>query len=254
MPAADLALGALAVLLGAMAQSATGFGMSAVAAPALFAIMVPAEAVTALAALGVLVSLLTLFTERRARHVLWTELRPALGAGVVGVVLGALLLRSLPKGMLQVLVGVAVIASAVVQARRPSPSGAPTPRLPARGRGGGYSVGLLSGGLTTSTNLNGPPLVAWLLALGAGPHELRDTVTAGLLLLNLAALPALAALGLLGGGAAFGRALVVLLLMAGLGQRLGKWVFERTDTARYERMLLAGLVAAGLASIVAGVV
>ena len=56
MPLAELALAALAVLLGAFAQSATGFGMSAVAAPALFALMEPAQAVTALAALGIVVS------------------------------------------------------------------------------------------------------------------------------------------------------------------------------------------------------
>ena len=241
----ELALAALAVLLGSFAQSATGFGLSAVAAPALFVAMEPAEAVTALAALGILVSLLTLFAERRPRRVLWSELAPMLAAGVPGVVLGALALRALPKAALQVIVGAAVIASAGVRvagrrgwSRRP-------------GGGGRYAVGLLSGALTTSTNLNGPPLVAWLLARGAGPDELRDTVTGGLLALNVAAVPVLAALGLLRSGGLFG--LAVLLAVAALGQRLGRVAFERIDTARYETVLLVGLVAAGGASIATGV-
>ena len=250
MPLAELALGALAVLLGAFAQSATGFGMSAVAAPALFALMEPAQAVTALAVLGIVVSLLTLFTERRSPRVLWAELRPVLTAATAGLVLGALLLRALPKGVLQVLVGVAVIVSAGASVAGRSAS--PPPRA-ARGRsGGGYAVGLLCGGLTTSTNLNGPPLVVWLLARGGAPDELRDTVTAGLLLLNLGALPALAALGLLGGGTGFWAALAALLVVSGVGQRLGRRAFERLDTARYEWVLLIGLVAAGLASVAAG--
>ena len=241
----ELALAALAVLVGAFAQSATGFGMSAVAAPALFFVMEPAEAVTALAVLGIVVSLLTLFAERRPRRILWSELGPMLAGGVPGIVLGALLLRALPKAALQVVVGAAVIASVGVRAagRRGS--------RPRAGRGGGYGVGLLSGALTTSTNLNGPPLVAWLLMRGAAPDELRDTVTGGLLLFNVAAIPVLAALGLLRSSAVAG--LVALLVVAALGQRLGRLAFERLDTARYEAALLLGLVAAGAASVAAGV-
>ena len=235
----------MAVLLGSFAQSATGFGMSAVAAPALFVVMEPAQAVTALAALGILVSLLTLFAERRTRRLLWSELGRMLAAGVPGVVLGALALRVLPKAALQVIVGVAVIVSAGarVAARR---GASRRPR-----DGGSYAVGLVSGILTTTTNLNGPPLVAWLLVRGAGPDEVRDTVTGGLLVLNVAAIPVLASLGLLRSDGLLG--LAVLLAVAALGQRLGRATFERLDTARYEKVLLAGLVAAGAGSIATGV-
>ena len=241
----ELALATLAVLLGAFAQSATGFGMSAVAAPALFLVMEPAEAVTALAALGVVVSLMTLFGERRPRRILWSELAPMLAAGLPGIVLGALLLRALPKAVLQVVVGAAVIASVGVRLAGPRGS---RPRAVRRGT---YAVGLVSGALTTSTNLNGPPLVAWLLMRGAAPDELRDTVTGGLLLLNVLAIPVLALLGLLRTGSVGG--LVALLVVAAIGQRLGRLAFERLDTARYEAVLLVGLVGAGTASVAAGV-
>ena len=241
----ELALATLAVLLGAFAQSATGFGMSAVAAPALFLMMEPAEAVTALAALGVVVSLMTLFGERRPRRILWSELAPMLAAGLPGIVLGALLLRALPKAVLQVVVGAAVIASVGVRLAGPRGS---RPRAVRRGT---YAVGLVSGALTTSTNLNGPPLVAWLLMRGAAPDELRDTVTGGLLLLNVVAIPVLALLGLLRTGSVGG--LVALLVVAAIGQRLGRLAFERLDTARYEAVLLVGLVGAGAASVAAGV-
>ena len=85
---------------------------------------------------------------------------------------------------------------------------------------------------------------------GAPADELRDTVTGGLLLLNVAAIPVLAALGLLRSGATAG--LVALLVVGAIGQRLGRLAFERLDTARYEALLLVGLVAAGAASIAAG--
>ena len=46
------------------------------------------------------------------------------------------------------------------------------------------------GVLTTSTSVNGPPLLLWLLAKGATPVEVRDTLAFAFVLLNLAGLAA----------------------------------------------------------------
>ena len=56
---------AAAVAAGAALQSATGFGFSIVAAPLVFAVVEPEEAVGLLIVLGSLVNVLTLATERR---------------------------------------------------------------------------------------------------------------------------------------------------------------------------------------------
>ena len=53
-------LAALAALLGAAVQSATGFGFALVLSPALFAVMEPTEAVTALLLLGAVLNVLVL--------------------------------------------------------------------------------------------------------------------------------------------------------------------------------------------------
>ncbi len=56
---------AAAVAAGAALQSATGFGFSIVAAPLVFAVVDPEEAVGLLIVLGSLVNVLTLVSERR---------------------------------------------------------------------------------------------------------------------------------------------------------------------------------------------
>ncbi len=63
-----MALAALATLLGATLQSATGFGFALVLGPAAFAVFEPAEALTVLLVLGAVLSVLMLFAERRPRR------------------------------------------------------------------------------------------------------------------------------------------------------------------------------------------
>jgi uncharacterized protein len=53
-------LAAVAALVGAAVQSATGFGFALVLSPALFAVMEPTEAVTALLLLGAVLNMLVL--------------------------------------------------------------------------------------------------------------------------------------------------------------------------------------------------
>jgi uncharacterized membrane protein YfcA len=79
-------LAAAATLAGAAVQSATGFGFALVASPALFAVLDPYEAVTAIAALGVALNVLVL-ADGGPGPVLWRGLVP---------LLGVLLLEALP--------------------------------------------------------------------------------------------------------------------------------------------------------------
>jgi uncharacterized membrane protein YfcA len=129
--------------------------------------MRPAEAVTALVGLGIMLNGLTLFSERRPRSLLWPELTTVVLAALPGLVLGATLLRALPAGSLQVLVGATVIAAAGAQLARLArdrATGVEERGRPPGGRSGpsAYAVGLVSGAITTSTNLNGPVLASWL--------------------------------------------------------------------------------------------
>ena len=236
---------ALAVLVGAAAQAATGFGFALVAAPALFAVAPPADAVLATLVLGGAVSLL-LLAERRSPEFRTGDAARLVGAGSPGVVLGVGVLATLPQPALQVLTGVVVLAAAVDRAR------------PRAGRGAarsasGYPVGALSGVLTTATGVNGPPLVLWLRARGATDGELRDTVSLTLLVLSALGGLALAAFGAVAvPSSGMLVALAALLVVAAVGHRLGKAGFARLGPRSFERAVLALVLLSGMASIAAG--
>jgi uncharacterized membrane protein YfcA len=240
----DLLL-ALAVLTGAAVQSATGFGFALVSGPALFAVLPPAEAVTALLVLGIAVNLLVLLGGRDGA-VRWGDAGRLVLAALPGLAGGALLLGVVPKQVLQVVVGVGVLVAVGLQVRRPRRAG------PAAPPGAAAAVGLLAGVLTTTTGTNGPPLVLWLERRRLGPADARRTISAVFLALNVLGAVALAVAGR--GGAAGRAVLLGLLLVAAVaGHVVGAAVFRRLDPRRFR---VAGLVlcaAAGVAAIATGV-
>jgi uncharacterized membrane protein YfcA len=167
-------------------------------------------------------------------------LPPLLLAALPGLALGALLLSLLSKEPLQVGVGAAVVAAALwqhhdVRAGR---------RVPA------VAAGFVSGALTTSISINGPPLVLWLEARGLGPAELRATLAAAFLALNVAGGAVI--VGAEGGGVVDLGALGPLLAAVVAGYGVGALAFRRLDERRFGTIVLVLLVASGLASIAAG--
>ena len=240
-----MVLAAAAALAGAAVQSATGFGFALILGPAMFAVLGPKEAVSALLVLGFALNLLVLVDGRRAR-VQWRSLAPALGAAVPGLVAGALILTWLPKPALQAAVGAAVIVAALVQLRgRPA-------EVPHRSSlGSACAVGLTSGALTTSTSVSGPPLVLWLEAQGLAPAEMRTSLSVCFLALNLAGAAALLAAG--GTGSLAGADVVLPLLgLVVAGHLVGARVFRKLDPSRFRLVVLGLVVAAGAASVAAG--
>jgi uncharacterized membrane protein YfcA len=240
-------LAAAATLVGAAAQSATGFGFALVASPALFAVMEPYEAVTALAALGVALGLLVL-ADGGPGPVRWRALAPLLLAALPGLALGVLALEGLSKPALQVGVGIAVVAAALVQARRHAMGVEPAATAPATAA----FVGLTSGALTTSISVNGPPIVLWLEARGADPEEVRATMAASFLALNVAGFAALLAAGGSGQAVEAGQLLPLLGLVV-VGHVTGAMAFRRLDGGSFRLVVLVLVVAAGIASAVAGI-
>jgi uncharacterized membrane protein YfcA len=236
-----MALAAVAAFAGAAVQSATGFGFALVLSPALFAVMDPVEAVTTLLVLGLALNLLVLFEGGRPEHVDWRALAPMLVAALPGLVAGVLALTALSKEVLQVAVGVAVIAAAGWQLR------APRPGLSAAGA---WAAGFASGALTTSISVSGPPLVLWLTARGVRPEEFRASLAASFLVLNLAG--GIILLLVEGGGAFDGAAAAVLLVLVVAGYALGAVAFRRLDRERFFNVALVLVAVTGAASVVAG--
>jgi uncharacterized protein len=232
-----IALAGVAAFAGAAVQSASGFGLALVLSPALFAVMDQEEAVAALLLLAAAVCILVLVESRRvATHGLVRLIVPALP----GLPLGLFALAALSKELLQVGVGLAVIAAALWQARHAAVS-----RFPAA------VAGFLSGVLTTSISINGPPLALWLEAEGVPPAAFRATLAAAFLFLDIA-----------GGALLLSRegldtidagVLGPLLACVAAGYAVGALGFRRLDTARFFRFVLVLLLCTGLASVLAGV-
>ncbi|HXS44649.1 MAG TPA: sulfite exporter TauE/SafE family protein [Solirubrobacteraceae bacterium] len=243
-----MALLAVSAFVAAAIQATTGIGFALVLGPVLFALLDPVPAVAVLTALGIALNLLVLAGERRRPRVAWGEVGPMLAAAAPGAAIGVVVLRALPKPALQLGVGLAVVGAVVVQlAVRPSPNAAPgDPR--AR-----LALGFASGTLATSAGVTGPPIALWLARRGLRPAEVRDSLSAAFLGLGLIGAVVLAPV-VAGGVDVSPWALVAGLACVVAGHAAGSRAFARLHEARYQPLLLACVLVAGLASAAAGVV
>jgi uncharacterized membrane protein YfcA len=240
-----MALAAAAALAGATVQSATGFGFALIASPALFAVLSPYEAVSALLLMGLLLNVLVLVDPAGVAR--WRTIAPMLAFGVPGLAAGAALLSALSKPVLQIAVGTAVVVAAALQRR----ADAHEPAAHEPSLGSAAAVGLTSGAMTTSTGVSGPPIVLWLHAQGLPAAELRASLAASFLVLNLAGGAAVVVAG--GAGSLAGPGLLVpLLALVALGHAIGARAFRRLDQHRFRSLVLGLVLAAGAASVVAG--
>jgi uncharacterized membrane protein YfcA len=167
-----------------------------------------------------------------------------LAAAVPGLALGAAALALFAKPLLQLLVGLVVLAAAATQLRGRL-RGTPAPNTLGRGRRAGQR------GTDHLDQRERPPSVLWLESRGVAPAELRATLAACFLVLNVAGCVVLVPL------AGSGRVVSpgVLLPLLGLvvaGHLAGARAFRRLDPRRFSMLVLALVALTGLASAVAG--
>jgi hypothetical protein len=242
-----VALVAAFALAGACVQATTGMGFALILTPIMFALLSPVGAIVAVTLLGLELNLLVLFAERRRPSVAWREVVPILAAVVPGTVCGVLVLRVLPKPVLQVAVGLAVIGAVLLRVRAVRAAAA----APASAGPGRLAVGFATGALTTSAGVSGPPLALWLSRRGLTPADFRDSLTALFLATGIIGL--LALLPVLGHAHLQPALLLVPVACVLAGHALGSRAFARLNGRGFEPLLLAVILAAGVASVVFGV-
>jgi uncharacterized membrane protein YfcA len=233
----------LGVLAAACVQSTTGIGFALVLSPVVFALLAPTGAIVIITVLGLVLNVFVLLEERRRPSVAWREVLPILVAVAPGAVGGVILLRALPKPVLQVAVGVVLLSAVIIgRLRRPAPA---SNTVMAR-----LAVGLTTGVLTTSAGVSGPPIALWLQRTGRTPSEVRDSLCATFLAIGVIASVTLVPV--------LHRAhLHVALFVAGIacvaaGHAVGRRLFARLHARRFESLLRVVIVCAGAASIAAG--
>jgi uncharacterized membrane protein YfcA len=111
-------------------------------------------------------------------------------------------------------------------------------------------AGFVSGALTTSISVSGPPVVLWLEAREAHPEEFRASLAATFLVLNLAG--GVVLLGAEGSGSLEAGTVAPLLGLVAAGYGLGAVAFRRLNRERFYTLALALVVGTGAASVVAG--
>lgn len=238
--AGDALIGAVAAVLGATLQSATGFGFALLAAPLLVAVLGPRPAVSAIVILALIVTALTLAAERRRPRVDARETVVLVGWSVPGLLVGALLLGALPERGLKVLVAVVVLLGVGL-------------RLLGASRQRGWShpraatAALTSGVLSTSTGIGGPPLVFHLLGRGLPRALMRDTLAVVWLAGGVLSAAALVATGTFSLPPEFPYLVVATLV----GYVVGRRLFATLYGDRYERVVLGALTVTAVIALVA---
>ncbi|MBI3969823.1 MAG: TSUP family transporter [Chloroflexi bacterium] len=243
----------------ALASSMTGYGFVVLSAPLLSLLLVPAHAVPLALALGwLLVSALLLRPDvRRAVDV---RLAAQLSvAGAAGIPIGALLLAQVDAATLRQALGLSTAGVALVALA--------TPRLSRRRRGQPWqlptgtnltnavavsTVGLLSGVLSGSVGLNGPPVALYLAAQGTGKDTFRATCAAVVWLLSTATLVVFIALARVPAELAATGLLLLPALLGGYG--LGVYAFSSISRRRFQQTALALATVAGLFTAFAGTI
>ena len=169
--------------------------------------------------------------------------KPIMGAAVTvllfalpGAFAGVVILRALPEVALQIAVTLGVIGTLL--ARRIT-----TAHVPAS------VAGLAAGALTTTTSVNGPPLLLHLLGRGAAPEQVRDTLT--VCFIGLAALGAFA-LATSGDIVAPDWQLALALLpVVAIAHVIGRRGFTRlARSEHYERVLTAVMLVAVIVGLI----
>lgn len=233
-----LVLATVIVLGAAIISGITGFGFGLISVPPLLMFFDPAGVLT-------ITKILTISTSWIVIASAWRELQPRLllkllPFSIIGAVLGLQVLRVASAEMIKVATGVIVVCFALLLMRGLPEREIKHPML-------GPLAGLISGTMSTSTALSGPPIILWFTVSKVPVQAFRSTIAAYFLLIDLFGLPAL-----IRGDFVTRRDLqisVLLIPAAFIGRWAGSRLSTRFSRERFYRFTLSILVATGLLGI-----
>lgn len=231
---------ALVIGLSAAAAAATGFGFNLVSAPLLTFVYPPRVVVVLTLLLGVFASGMLLLRPEIRLGIDWRIVWPLFGSSLAGMPLGmAVLLWGQPRSLKILIAGLTVVFALVMLSRfRPRPGG---------GRYGALAVGALSGFLSTSTSLNGPPIVFYLLGRNLPKDQFRGNIVVYVFLATLSSLVVLALGGAISASTIGLTLKLVPMVIAGVAA--GLLLANRLSDRSFETIVLTFLMVVGLLGI-----
>ncbi|QBJ98676.1 sulfite exporter TauE/SafE family protein [Rhodococcus sp. ABRD24] len=237
MLAAMLCMGFASVIGGA-----SGFGTALIATPLM---LLAGIGVTEIVVVNIVVGLVTRIaaTYQLREHIDWHRVALLGGASLPGAWLGILTVNMLPEQYLKPAAGVVAVLCGALMAL-------PTAKEPAPpSRAANIAVGTIGGYFTTTTSMNGPPVVLLLsraklppmnfIADLAGYFIVTGTLSLALLWIYTDVQP-ISMWPLLSGCIAAGL----------LGNHLGMWIAGRIPAERFRTGVIALVIGAGVLTIV----
>jgi uncharacterized membrane protein YfcA len=239
----DLALFAAGTFAAAFVTGLAGFAFGVVAVAVWLHFLAPAQAAALIVAFGLIVQGVSVWKLRRA--IQWPRLLPFLIGGVIGVPIGAELLRWTAPGSLRMAVGAILVLFSLYSLFRPN--------LGSMARAGAVAdgaVGIVNGVIGGATGLAGIAGVIWSSLRGWPPAEQRAVFQpAGVAVFAMTTL-------WMGGTGMIGGDTLALFLLGLPALAAGTWaglkLFGKLDDASFRRVVLALLLISGLSLLVLG--
>jgi uncharacterized membrane protein YfcA len=222
----------------ATVQLLAGFGFALAAVPLFSVVIDPHDAVIVSLGIATFTSGAQAWAGRAATA--RTVAGSMLAGAVVGLPVGWAVFTWADDRVLGIVIGVAVLVSVLVIARGLD--------LRHAGRGLDVGAGALSGALTMSSSVNGPPLVFTLQARQFDPVRFRSTITTVFAVLDVVGIIIFAAAGEIGGEQL--TAIAVALPGVALGAVAGIGLRRYLSPVRFRGFVLVLLTIAGVTAIV----
>ena len=212
----------------------TGFGLALISTPLLLFVYEPRTVIVLTTIFSIFISGAVVLDSWRDAHgrLALALLLPAL----VGIVVGAEILKTVDPLYIRLAVGVIVVFSALLLLR--------DVRLPGAGsRWGPVVAGSTSGALSTSTGLAGPPIVLLLAARDLPKHAFRGTSALYFVAMSLVGIVVLSVRGLVEGGDL--RLAAILIPAAIVGKAVGTAALKKISEDAFRKISLGVVVFTG---------
>jgi len=234
-------LASCAVLFAAFVRGVAGFGFALVLAPILLLILSPKSVVVVNLLLALVSNILVL--RYGFRNVYLRKISPMAVSSLLGIPLGIWIITVITPSALRVLIGGVTVFFAI-------PLALGFTKAFTRERLACSISGFLSGILSTSTSLGGPPVVLFMHNQNWSKEAIHSSLAAYFAFACFCSLIALAVSGFIDAQIIMCAASLVPALLVGIG--LGMVTFTRINPRFFRGFSLAVIICAGILGILSG--
>jgi uncharacterized membrane protein YfcA len=234
--------GTLIFFASALLQGLSGFGFSILAVPLITLLMPPKTAVPILMLYSIVINLVVLHSARK--HIDIRKIWMLLIAGIVGLPFGAHLLVVLDGNVLKIFIGIMILifGTLLLFGFRKDLKHEKIAMLP---------IGLISGLLSGSISISGPPIIIFLSNKQVGKQSFRGNLALYFFLLNIFTIPVFFLNGL------FTKEVISysITYLPGLivGVIVGNLLSHKVQEQHFRKFTLILLLIMGVLAVVSGV-